>query len=86
MSATRPCPFHLRALADNGVTIRQSTEAFPTSKDAEKAAKRAERITGEDHVVCISLAPKDPRNQNDAGWKVYDPKTDTEEKALDAKK
>lgn len=72
--------FHFRALDETGVTIRQSTTAFPTAEAAQAAAARADRIHGDDHVVCISLEPKDPRNNTKeplkAGFKVYDPATD----------
>ena len=72
-------PFHFRALED-GVTIRQSTSAYPTAKAAQAAADKATRIHGDEHVVCISLDPKDQRNDTKnplkSGFKVYDPETD----------
>lgn len=72
-------PFHFRCIADSGVTVRQSTRAFRTFEEADKAAKHADRIHNEEHVVCISLDPKDPRNSKDtlrAGFKVYEPERD----------
>lgn len=76
-------PFHFRALDENGVTIRQSTTAFATVKAAQDAAERADRMHGDKHVVCISLDPKDRRNDTKntlkSGFKVYDAQTDAED-------
>lgn len=66
-------PYHFRCIADNGVTVRQSTVAFASFDAAKLAAEKADRITGDTHVVCVSLDPKDPENSTDplkSGYKV----------------
>jgi hypothetical protein len=73
-------PFHFRALDKSGTTIRQSTAAFATVEAAQEAADKASRIHGEDHVVCVSVDPKDQDNATKkdplkVGWAVHAPST-----------
>lgn len=68
--------YHVRALDSEGNTIRQLPTGFHTLEAADAAALKATRMTGDDHVVCVSLDPKDPANNTrepgKAGWKVLD--------------
>jgi len=66
--------FHHRSFED-GITTSQSTRSFPTAEACQHAADRATARTGELHVVCISLDPKDPKNSNEphkSGFMVYE--------------
>jgi hypothetical protein len=69
-------PYHYRALDESGTTIRQSTVSFATVEAAQKAADKASRIHGDDHVVCVSIDPKDQdpetkKNPLRVGWAVH---------------
>ena len=65
--------YHFRCIdPEHGVTIRQSTVAFATYEAASVAAARADRVTGDTHVVCLSLDTTDPRNALKQGYVIAD--------------